>query len=95
MNEAMVAKIEITVSSQEQWDKHDAALQEAQTLSGMVRAVMSLLRYLGCSLLEQELARRNEATSKKTGETCKHCGSRLESKGQRSRKITTLVGVIG
>lgn len=96
----MVANIELPVTAEVA--KYRTALQEAETLCEMVWATLRLLQYWGQSILEEELARRNQifresesGQSKfKANSICPHCGSRLESKGLVSRTITTLLGVI-
>ncbi|KKI99886.1 hypothetical protein PROH_08730 [Prochlorothrix hollandica PCC 9006 = CALU 1027] len=90
----MVTKIELPVASLSEWEKQIGSLQQAETLSGMVFAVLGILRYLGKSLLEGELKRRNEAEQSTPKADCPQCGHRLESKGQVRRTLTTLLGKI-
>ncbi|WP_026099919.1 hypothetical protein, partial [Prochlorothrix hollandica] len=70
----MVTKIELPVASLSEWEKQIGSLQQAETLSGMVFAVLGILRYLGKSLLEGELKRRNEAEQSTPKADCPQCG---------------------
>lgn len=54
----MVAKIELSLTAE--GSQYRTALQEAETLWAMVWATLALLQCLGRSLLEEELARRNQ-----------------------------------
>ncbi|MEB3336682.1 MAG: hypothetical protein VKJ46_04415 [Leptolyngbyaceae bacterium] len=54
----MVTKIELSLPAE--GTKYRTALQEAKTLCEIVWATLALLQCLGRSLLEEELARRNQ-----------------------------------
>lgn len=88
----MLAKIEISVTSETEWTKQITMVQEAESLCGLVRSTLVLLQYLGKCLLEEEIRRRDEKC--KPTHPCPYCGSRLESKGLVPRRVTTLLGKI-
>jgi len=65
---------------------------QAATLTALVVAVWQVARLLACRLLEHELTRR--AAQPATPGPCPQCGQRRQSKGQRPRQITTLLGTL-
>jgi hypothetical protein len=67
-------------------------LLSSTSLLELVYQSFQLCLYLARQLVEQELARRS--AEKTEWPDCPNCGSRIESKGCRSRELLTLIGVI-
>jgi hypothetical protein len=66
------------------------AVRESQSLSAIVIAAWQLGLAFATKVVEEELAVRALRPTQWSG--CPKCGSRLHSKGMRSRQIQTLVG---
>ena len=74
------------------WQQHLCLIKESSSLESMVWASWVLALALAKQLVEQELTRRAQLRTAWT--RCSHCGTRLRSKGMRSRQIQTLVGMV-
>ncbi len=74
------------------WQQHLCLIKESSSLESMVWASWVLALALAKQLVEQELTRRAQLPTAWT--RCSHCGTRLRSKGMRSRQIQTLVGMV-
>jgi hypothetical protein len=73
-----------------EWQHFYEKLQTSTTLASLVLTAWQLGLWFAKILVEQQLNER--AKQPQTWETCRGCGSRLESKGFVSRRMLTLVG---
>ena len=88
----ILASIEQICPDQPDWAQQCEALQSATSLPAMVWVALQMGLWLARSVLETDLSRR--ASEPCEWPKCPKCDHRFESKGWRSRQITTLVGVI-
>ncbi len=65
-------------------------IEDSQKLHKLVMAVLSLVKFIGCKVIEKELERRN--LKKCNWPRCIKCQKRIESRGSERRKILTLLG---
>lgn len=84
---------------QEIIDENQCKIQEKKqkvensvTLYNLVLAVFSLVKFIGCRIIEKELQRRN--TKKCNWPKCLECQKKLESRGNEKRTVLTLLGKI-
>lgn len=90
----IIAVMEASLTPSEQWQKCQSSVNEAQTLSQLVCAIINLAWFLAQKLLEAELESRACQNLNSETHLCPHCGSHLQSKGQVPRQMQTLLGVV-
>ena len=90
----IIAVMEASLTPSEQWQKCQSSVNEAQTLSQLVCAIINLAWFLAQKLLEAELESRGCQNLNSETHLCPHCGSHLQSKGQVPRQMQTLLGVV-
>ena len=91
----IITAIEANFPPSEQWQKCKSSVNQAQTFSQLVCAMINLSWLLAQKLLEAELELRGcQPNLSLESYLCPHCGSRLRSKGQVARQMQTLLGVV-
>jgi len=79
--------------------QHDPSLQELAerventiSLPLVILVTLQLIRAVGVKIVEELLNERGQAPDK--AGLCPNCNKKLESKGLKSRKIKTLLGLV-
>lgn len=87
-----MALIEVLSESNEELENRIQKLESSKRLAELIWICVELGRMIAVMVIEEVLNKRG--SEKSEGSYCEGCGAKLESKGQRSRKLLTVIGEI-